>query len=309
MAPIRAAQATEGIVDLIGNTPLVRIRHLTEHLPESVEIYAKLEYFNPGGSVKDRPARQIVLDALARGDIGDGKALIDSTSGNTGVAYAMLGSSLGFEVNLVMPSNVSQARKDIVEAYGAKLIFSDPLEGSDGAILLAKKIVEEDTDGRYWYADQYSNPSNPRAHELTTGPEIFRDTEGRITHFVSAIGTTGTCTGTGRALRRLKPGVQIISVEPDAAFHGLEGLKHMDSSIVPAIFDRSVPHRNLPVSTEDGWDWAEKLAEKEGLPVGYSSGAAFAGALRIASELEEGVIVCVFCDHIDRYLPPRAKKK
>lgn len=309
MAPIRAALATEGIVDLIGNTPLVRIRHLTEHLPESVEIYAKLEYFNPGGSVKDRPARQIVLDALARGDIGDGKILIDSTSGNTGVAYAMLGSSLGFEVNLVMPSNVSQARKDIVEAYGAKLIFSDPLEGSDGAIMLAKKMVDEDTEGRYWYADQYSNPSNPRAHELTTGPEIFRDTEGRITHFISAIGTTGTCTGTGRALRRLKPDVQIISVEPDAAFHGLEGLKHMDSSIVPEIFDRSVPHRNLPVSTEDGWDWAERLAEKEGLPVGYSSGAAFAGALRIASELEEGVIVCVFCDHIDRYLPPRAQKK
>lgn len=301
--------AAEGIVDLIGNTPLVRIRHLTEHLPESVEIYAKLEYFNPGGSVKDRPARQIVLDALARGDIGQGKILIDSTSGNTGVAYAMLGSSLGFEVNLVMPANVSQARKDIVEAYGAKIIFSDPLEGSDGAIMLAKQTVENDTEGKYWYADQYSNPSNPLAHELTTGPEIFRDTGGRITHFVSSLGTTGTCTGTGRALRKLKPGVQIVSVEPDAAFHGLEGLKHMDSSIVPAIYDRAVPHRNLAVSTEDGWDYAELLASKEGLPVGYSSGAAFAGALKVASDLEEGVIVCVFCDHIDRYLPPRNLKK
>lgn len=301
--------AAEGIVDLIGNTPLVRIRHLTEHLPDSVEIYAKLEYFNPGGSVKDRPARQIVLDALARGDLGEGKILIDSTSGNTGVAYAMLGSSLGFEVNLVMPANVSQARKDIVEAYGAKIIFSDPLEGSDGAIILAKRTVENDTEGKYWYADQYSNPSNPLAHELTTGPEIFRDTGGRITHFVSSLGTTGTCTGTGRALRKLKPGVQIISVEPDAAFHGLEGLKHMDSSIVPAIYDRSVPHRNLSVSTEDGWDYAELLAAKEGLPVGYSSGAAFAGALRVASEIDEGVIVCVFCDHIDRYLPPRKIKK
>lgn len=296
-------------MDLIGNTPLVRIRHLTADLPDSIEIYAKLEYFNPGGSVKDRPARQIVLDALARGDIGHGRALIDSTSGNTGVAYSMLGSALGFEVNLVMPSNVSQARKDIVESYGATIIYSDPLEGSDGAIMLAKEIVEKDTEGRYWYADQYSNPSNPLAHELTTGPEIFRDTNGRITHFVSSLGTTGTCTGTGRALRKLKPGVTICSVEPDAAFHGLEGLKHMESSIVPAIYDRAVPHRNLAISTEDGWDWADRLAAEEGLPVGYSSGAAFAGAMKIAKEIQEGVIVCVFCDHIDRYIPPRTLKK
>lgn len=306
---IRSAYSADSVVDLIGNTPLVRVRHLTKHLPERVEIYAKLEYFNPGGSVKDRPARQIVLDALARGDIGPERELIDSTSGNTGVAYAMLGSTLGFGVNLVMPANVSQARKDIVRAYGANIIFSDPMEGSDGAILLAKKIVEENKDGKYWYADQYSNPSNPLAHQLTTGPEIFRDTEGRITHFVAALGTTGTCTGTGRALRTLKPDIRIISVEPDNAFHGLEGLKHMDSSIVPAIYDRSVAHRNLPVSTEDGWDYAEKLAAHEGLPVGYSGGAAFAGALQIASELKEGVIVCIFPDHIDRYLTPRTLEK
>lgn len=296
-------------MDLIGNTPLVRIRHLTADLPDSIEIYAKLEYFNPGGSVKDRPARQIVLDALARGDLGHGRTLIDSTSGNTGVAYAMLGSALGFDVSLVMPSNVSQARKDIVQSYGAKIIYSDPLEGSDGAIMLAKTIVDTDAEGRYWYADQYSNPSNPRAHELTTGPEVFRDTGGRVTHFVSALGTTGTCTGTGRALRRLKPSVTICSVEPDAAFHGLEGLKHMESSIVPAIYDRSVPHRNLAISTEDGWDWADRLAAEEGLPVGYSSGASFAGAMKIASEIKEGVIVCIFCDHIDRYIPPRTLKK
>lgn len=302
---IRSAYSAESVADLIGNTPLIRIRNAAAHLPDSVEIYAKLEYFNPGGSVKDRPALQIVRDALARGDIGSGRELIDSTSGNTGVAYAMLGSALGFAVNLVMPSNVSQARKDIVRAYGANIFFSDAMEGSDGAIMLAKKIVEENPDGKYWYADQYSNPSNPLAHELTTGPEIFRDTEGRITHFVACLGTTGTVTGTGRALRRLKPDVRIVSLEPDNAFHGLEGLKHMDSSIVPAIYDRSVAHRNLPISTEDGWDYAEKLGEVEGLPVGYSGGAAFAGALRIASELEEGVIVCLFPDHIDRYLPPR----
>lgn len=306
---IRSAYSADSVVDLIGNTPLVRIRHLTKELPERVEIYAKLEYFNPGGSVKDRPARQIVLDALARGDIGPDRELIDSTSGNTGVAYAMLGSTLGFGVNLVMPANVSQARKDIVRAYGANIIFSDPMEGSDGAILLAKKLVEENKDGKYWYADQYSNPSNPLAHQLTTGPEIFRDTEGRITHFVAALGTTGTCTGTGRALRMLKPDVRIVSVEPDNAFHGLEGLKHMDSSIVPAIYDRSVAHKNLPISTEDGWDYAEKLALNEGLPVGYSGGAAFAGALQIARELKEGVIVCIFPDHIDRYLTPRTLEK
>lgn len=307
MAPLRPPRAAESIVDAIGNTPLVKIRHLTKDLPEKVEIYAKLEYFNPGGSVKDRPARQIVLDALARGDIGEGRALIDSTSGNTGVAYAMLGSALGFDVALVMPSNVSQARKDIVEAYGAKIIFSDPLEGSDGAIMLAKELVEKDGGKTYWYADQYSNPSNPRAHELTTAPELVRDTEGRITHFVAGLGTTGTCTGTGRGLRRLVPGVQIVAVEPDQSFHGLEGLKHLASSIVPAIYDDSVPHRNIPMPTDEAWDYADRLAAEEGLPVGWSSGGAFAGALRVARELEEGVIVCLFADHADRYIPPRKR--
>lgn len=307
MATLRPPRAVDSVVDAIGNTPLVKIRHLTADLPEKVEIYAKLEYFNPGGSVKDRPARQIVLDALERGDIGEGRALIDSTSGNTGVAYAMLGSALGFDVALVMPSNVSQARKDIVEAYGAKIIYSDPLEGSDGAILLAKELVAKDGGKTYWYADQYSNPSNPKAHELTTAPEIVRDTAGRVTHFVAGLGTTGTCTGTGRALRRLVPGVQIVSVEPDQSFHGLEGLKHLESSIVPAIYDSSVPHRNIPMPTDEAWDFADRLAAEEGLPVGWSSGASFAGALRVARELEEGVIVCLFADHADRYIPPRKR--
>lgn len=307
MAPIRSPRAVDNIVEAIGNTPLVRIRHLTADLPDAVEIYAKLEYFNPGGSVKDRPARQIVLDALARGDIGEGRALIDSTSGNTGVAYAMLGSALGFDVSLVMPSNVSQARKDIVEAYGAKIIYSDPLEGSDGAIVLAKALVEKDGGKSYWYADQYSNPSNPRAHELTTAPELVRDTEGRITHFVAGLGTTGTCTGTGRALRRMVPGVQIVSVEPDQSFHGLEGLKHLGSSIVPAIYDPSVPHQNIPMPTDEAWDYADRLAAEEGLPVGYSGGAAFAGALRVARTIDKGVIVCLFADHADRYIPPRKR--
>lgn len=305
MSHVRPPISVDSVVELVGNTPLVEIRNLRSDVPDGVRIFGKLEYFNPGGSVKDRPARQIVLDALDRGDIGPNKALIDSTSGNTGVAYAMLGSALGFEVNLVMPSNVSQARKDIVEAYGANIIYSDPMEGSDGAILLAKKIVEEDSEGRYWYADQYSNPSNPLAHERTTAPEIIRDTEGQITHFVAGLGTTGTCTGTGRALRRFDPRIEICAVEPDAPFHGLEGLKHLGSSIVPAIFDPEVPTRTLPISTEDGWDYAERLAAEEGLPVGYSSGAAFAGALQIAKTIKEGVIVCIFCDHADRYIPPR----
>lgn len=301
---MRATTHTEGVVDLIGETPLIRIRRLTEDLPDDVQIYAKLEYFNPGGSVKDRPARQIVLDAFERGDLGHGKVLIDSTSGNTGVAYAMLGSALGFEVNLVMPSNVSQARKDIVEAYGATIIYSDPLEGSDGAILLAKQMVDEDGGERLWYADQYSNPSNALAHELTTGPELLRQTGGRITHFVAGLGTTGTCTGTARALKGHDPKIQVIAVEPDAPFHGLEGLKHLESSIVPRIFDPSLPDVRMGIDTELGWTMAERLASEEGLAVGYSSGAAFAGALNVAKTVGSGVIVCIFCDHADRYIAP-----
>lgn len=303
---LRETRHAENVVDLVGNTPLVRLRHLTKDVPEEIEIYAKLEFMNPGGSVKDRPARQIVLDGLKRGDVGEGKVLLDSTSGNTGVAYSMLGSALGFEVQLVMPSNVSQARKDIVEAYGAQIVYSDPMEGSDGAIVLAKQMVAEDQTGRLWYADQYSNPSNPRAHRLTTGPEIFRQTGGRVTHFVAGLGTTGTCTGTGRALKSLNRDIQICAVEPDSPFHGLEGLKHLGSSIVPAIYDSAVHDRVLPISTEDGWDYAEQLASEEGIAVGYSSGAAFAGALQLAEEIDSGLIVCIFCDHADRYIPPRS---
>jgi cysteine synthase B len=295
------------IVDLVGNTPLVRITAVAGDISPDVEIYAKLEYFNPGGSVKDRAARQIILDGIKDGNLGEGRVLIDSTSGNTGVAYSMLGASMGIPVELVMPSNVSQARKDIIAAYGATIIFSDPLEGSDGAIMLAKQRVADDPDGRLWYADQYSNPSNPRAHELTTAPEIVKDTQGRVTHFVAGLGTTGTVMGTGRALKRYNRDIQIVAVEPDAAFHGLEGLKHLESSIVPAIYSEQGHDRKIHVSTEDGWDMSERLAREEGLAVGYSSGAAMAGALRLARELDQGVIVLIFCDHADRYIPPRRK--
>lgn len=307
MQGVAAESSGSRIVDLVGNTPLVRIRKLTAHLPETVQLYAKLEYFNPGGSVKDRAARQIMLDGLAAGHLRDGRVLTDSTSGNTGVAYAMLGASLGIPVELVMPSNVSQARKDIIAAYGAGIVYSDPLEGSDGAIRLCKERVASDTSGRLWYADQYSNPSNPRAHELTTAPEIVRDTGGQVTHFVAGLGTTGTIMGTGRALKQFNPSIQVVAVEPDAAFHGLEGLKHLESSLVPAIYAADGHDVKLSVSTEDGWDMAERLATEEGLAVGYSSGAAMAGALSLAATITHGVIVMIFCDHADRYIPPRKR--
>jgi len=306
--PTHTRSQAETIVQLVGNTPLVRLRAVTSDLPEAVEVYAKLEYFNPGGSVKDRAARQIMLDAMARGDLKDGRTLIDSTSGNTGIAYAMLGAALGIPVELVMPSNVSQARKDIITAYGAAIRYSDPLEGSDGAIMLAKEVMRGETADQYYYPDQYANPSNPKAHELTTGPEIIRDTYGRVTHFVAGLGTTGTVMGTGRALKRFNPEVCVAAVEPDAAFHGLEGLKHLDSSIVPPIYTASGHDVKLPVSTEAGWDMADRLASEEGLAVGYSSGAALAGALQLATQLEEGVIVVIFCDHADRYIAPPKRR-
>lgn len=298
-------QVSASVLDLVGNTPMVRLRGVTAGLPERVEVYAKLEYFNPGGSVKDRAARQMILEALADGRLSRDKVLIDSTSGNTGVAYAMFCAALGIEAHLVMPSNVSQPRKELIAAYGATIIFSDPLEGSDGAIELAHKVLADDRTGRYFYPDQYSNPANPRAHELTTGPEVVRDTEGRVTHFVAGLGTTGTVMGTGRALRRLAPAARIVAVQPDAAFHGLEGLKHLESSIVPAIYEAAGHDETVWMGTEAGWAMRERLGREEGLVVGHSSGASVEAALRVAQGLTEGVIVCICCDHGDRYFDPR----
>ena len=298
-------QVSASVLDLVGNTPMVRLRGVTAGLPERVEVYAKLEYFNPGGSVKDRAARQMILEALADGRLSRDKVLIDSTSGNTGVAYAMFCAALGIEAHLVMPSNVSQPRKELIAAYGATIIFSDPLEGSDGAIELAHKVLADDKTGRYFYPDQYSNPANPRAHELTTGPEVVRDTEGRVTHFVAGLGTTGTVMGTGRALRRLAPAARIVAVQPDAAFHGLEGLKHLESSIVPAIYEATGHDETVWMGTEAGWAMRERLGREEGLVVGHSSGASVEAALRVARGLTEGVIVCICCDHGDRYFDPR----
>lgn len=299
---IRPPELKASVLEMIGGTPLVRLRRLTADLPEAVEVWVKLEFLNPGGSVKDRPARQIILDALADGRLGDGQTLIDSTSGNTGIAYAMVGAAVGVDVALVMPENVSPARKHIVSTYGAEIIYSDPMEGSDGAMRLAKRLVDEDLDGRYFYANQYGNPSNPRAHETTTAPEIWAQTQGRVTHFVASTGTSGTIMGTGRGLRAFNPSIQTYGAQSSDAFHGLEGLKHMPSAIVPDIYDEAQLEGVIYVDTEDGWDMAEQLALQEGIGAGNSAGANVWAALEVAKGLDEGVVVTVICDHADRYL-------
>lgn len=301
----------ESVADAVGNTPLVRLARLAADLAPRVEVWAKLEWFNPGGSVKDRAALAMMQDALGRGELvaGGPRALIDSTSGNTGVAYAWLGAALGVKVALVMPSNVSSARKALARVYGAEVLFSDPMEQSDGAIRLVRKLVAEAPE-RWYYPDQYSNPWNPRAHELGTAEEIWRQTEGRVTHFVAGLGTTGTAMGTTRGLKKRNAAVRGIAVEPAEALHGLEGLKHLASSLVPAIYDPAELDEVMAVSTDEGWDVAERLAREEGLLAGHSSGAAAAGALRVARRLHEaggqGVVVTVLADRADRYFEPGA---
>jgi cysteine synthase B len=286
---------------------MVRLRSLEPETP-GVQIWAKLDWLNPGGSVKDRAGLFIIRDALERGLVGAGKprTLIDSTSGNTGIAYAWLGAALGVRVALVMPENVSEARKQLTRAYGAEQIFSDPLEQSDGAIRLCRELVAAEPD-RWFYADQYANPQNPRAHERTTAEEIWRDTGGTVTHFVAGIGTGGTIMGTGRGLRR-HGAVRIVGVEPAEPLHGLEGLKHMASSIVPPIYREEELDEKLSISTDAGWDMAERLIADEGLLAGHSAGAAAVGALQVARQLAQkhapGVVVTLFPDRADRYLAP-----
>lgn len=297
----------DSIVEAVGNTPLVRLRSIEKEAP-GVKIYLKLEYANPGGSVKDRPARQMMLDAIEDGRLSRDKILIDATSGNTGVAYSLFGAAMGYRVQLVMPSNVSQARKDITQAFGTEIIYSDPMEGSDGAIRKVREIVAEDPD-RYFYPDQYSNPSNPRAHYLGTGREILEQLGDEITHFVAGLGTSGTCMGTTRRLREHPRKIECIAVEPAEALHGLEGLKNMASSLVPAIYDPSVLDEILPVSTEAGWDMSDRLAAQEGLHVGHSTGANVAGALQVANRIEEGCVVAIACDRGDRYFAPMKWEK
>lgn len=297
----------ESIVEAVGNTPLVRLRTIEKETP-GVKIYLKLEYANPGGSVKDRPARQMMLDAIEDGRLSTDKVLIDATSGNTGVAYSLLGAAMGYRIALVMPSNVSKARKDIIEAFGTEIIYSDPMEGSDGAIREVRKLVAEEPD-RYFYPDQYSNPSNPRAHYLGTGQEILDQVGDEITHFVASLGTSGTCMGVTRRLREHSRKIECIALEPAEALHGLEGLKHMGSSIVPEIFDPKVPDEILSVGTEASWDMSDRLAAEEGLHAGHSTGANLAGALEVAKRIEEGCVVTIACDRGDRYFAPMKWEK
>ena len=291
----------ESVLDLVGNTPLVEIRRIRAGLGPRVRIFAKLEGLNPGGSVKDRAALWMVRHGLKEGKLTAGKTIIDSTSGNTGIALALAGAVLGYPVELVMPENVSIERKRVVAAYGAKAIYSSPLEGSDGAIRLCRQILAQDSE-RYFKPDQYSNPVNPQAHMESTGPEIWRDTQGAVTHLVAGIGTGGTVMGTGRFLKLQDPKVQVVAVEPDDAWHGLEGLKHMGSSIVPAIYHEEELDRKINVATDDAYEMVYRLGSEEGLVVGQSCGAALVGALQVARELDEGVIVVIFPDFGDRYL-------
>ena len=287
---------------LIGRTPLVRLRRF-EPRP-GVEIYAKLESKNPGGSVKDRAALAMILEGERKGQLDGDRILLDATSGNTGIAYAMLGAARGHRVRLCVPANVSPERKRLLQIYGADLVLTDPMDGSDGAILRARAIFDREPL-RYFYPDQYSNPANWRAHFATTGPEILEQTQRRLTHFVAGLGTSGTFIGTGRRLREEMPEVTLVSVQPDSPLHGLEGLKHMASAIVPAIYDPTLADRHLTASTEEAHTLIRRLVREEGLFVGPSSGAALSGALQVASDLDRAVIVAIFPDAGDRYVSDR----
>jgi cysteine synthase B len=295
------------LLDRIGNTPLVRLERVAAHLP-GIQILGKAEWANPGGSVKDRAASGIVADAQQRGLLTPGKHLLDATSGNTGIAYAMLGAAMGFPVTLCVPSNVSPERKHILQAYGANVVWTDPADGSDGAIRKARALATEEPD-KYFYANQYGNDANWRAHYLGTANEIWEQTEGRITHFVAGLGTSGTFVGTTRRLKELNPAIQCISMEPDSPFNGLEGLKHMATAIVPPIYDPALADRNVEMETEAAYAMAKRLGRTEGLLVGVSAAAAVATCLRIAEEEaatgKEAVIVTILCDSADKYLSER----
>lgn len=291
----------------VGNTPLLPLLRLSREIKSTVQVFAKAEWFNPGGSVKDRPALSILRCALCDGSLGidgipfPGKRLLDSTSGNMGISYATFGAALGIPVTLVLPANASPERIAILRALGAELILTDPAEGSDGAIRSVRKIAAT-SDSQYWYANQYDNPANWQAHYLTTGPEIVQQTYQRVTHFIAGLGTSGTLTGVGRYLKALDPSIQVIAGQPARPFHGLEGLKHLPSSLQPGIFDPTLPDRTISIETEDAYEMVRRLAREEGLFVGISSGAAAWAALEVARELDSGVVVTVFPDAGYKYL-------
>ncbi len=295
------------VVDLIGHTPLLRLRKFERDCP-GVELYAKAEWLNPGGSVKDRPAARMIAEGERKGTLTPDKVILDATSGNTGIAYAMIGAARGYRVRLCVPSNVTPERKQILGTYGAELIYTDPMDGSDGAIREARRLYAEAPD-RYFYPDQYNNDGNWQAHYETTGEEIIAQTNGRVTHFVAGLGTSGTFVGVGRRLRAFEREqhrrIELVSVQPDSPLHGLEGLKHMDTAIVPGIYDRSLANEDLRIGTEAAYQMVRRLALEEGLLVGPSSGAALAAVLRVAKRIHDGVIVTVFCDGGEKYLTQR----
>jgi len=288
------------ILDLIGRTPLVRLNRFEQETP-GVELYAKAEWQNPGGSVKDRAAARMIADGEASGALRPGQTIVDATSGNTGIAYAMVAASRGYPVKLFLPENASPERKLILRAFGAELVLTDPLEGTDGAIRRVRQAVA-DEPGRYFYPDQYSNDGNWRAHFDTTGPEILEQTNGRITHFVAGLGTSGTFVGAGRALKKYNPAIKLISFQPDSPFHGLEGLKHMSSALVPRIYAPALADEDLSVGTEDAHRFVRRLAREEGLMVGISAGAALCAMLKVAKRINQGVVVTVFPDGAEKYL-------
>jgi S-sulfo-L-cysteine synthase (O-acetyl-L-serine-dependent) len=290
------AKATE----LVGNTPLLELSSVSAEVP-GVRILGKAEWYNPGGSVKDRPALWMIRDGEKSGALTPGKTILDATSGNTGIAYAWIGAALGYKVKLCMPRNASEERKKILRAYGVDFVLTDPGEGSDGAIREARRLFAEDPE-RYFYPDQYSNPANPRAHYESTAPEIWEQTGGEVTHFVAGLGTSGTFVGAATRLREYNPDITVISFEPDAAFHGLEGMKHMESAIVPPIYDPTIADENRRASTEGAYEMVKRVAREEGALIGISAGAAVATALEVAREIERGVIVTILCDGADKYL-------
>jgi cysteine synthase B len=295
-------RTASSIVDLIGNTPLIRLTEFEAGL-RNVELYAKAEWKNPGGSVKDRPALRMIQDGEKSGALTRDTIILDATSGNTGIAYAMIGAARGYRVRLCVPSNVTPERKRILKAFGSEIVFTDPMQGSDGAILKAREMYAAEP-GIYFYVDQYNNPGNWRAHYDTTGPEILEQTAGRMTHFVAGLGTSGTFVGAGRRFREIKPAVKLISVQPDSPLHGLEGLKHMDTAIVPGIYEPALADEDLGVSTEDAFELTRQLA-RCGLFVGISSGANLAAALNVAKRSPDSVIVVIFPDGGEKYLSER----
>ncbi|AHY47424.1 cysKM: cysteine synthase [Rubrobacter radiotolerans] len=288
------------VTDLVGNTPLLELSRISEEVP-GVRLLGKAEMKNPGGSVKDRPAMWMIRDGERTGRLTKDKTILDATSGNTGIAYAWIGAALGYRVKLCMPKNASPERKKILAAYGVDFVLTDPGEGSDGAIREARRLYAEDPE-RYFYPDQYSNPANPRSHYESTAPEIWEQTDGEITHFVAGLGTSGTFVGTATRLKEYNPDIKVISFEPDSPFHGLEGMKHMESAIVPEIYDPTIADENRVAATEDAYEMVKRVAKEEGILIGISAGAAVATSLQVAREIGEGTIVTVLCDGADKYL-------